>query len=70
MSQNCKLQSGVTEKDMRNTLLNIFDILYVENDDSGEPVYNPDKEWEAETIELVAEIINNVVEGIPSKKGE
>jgi hypothetical protein len=68
MNRQCKIQKGVTEKDMKNVLLNIFDILYVENNDEDERVYNPDKEWDAETIELVAEFINSVVEGVPAKE--
>jgi hypothetical protein len=68
MNAQSKIQEGVTMKDMKNTLLNIFDILYVENNDAGERVYNPDKEWDAETIELVAEMVNSVVEGIPTKE--
>jgi hypothetical protein len=71
MNQQCKIQKGVTEKDMKNVLLKIFGVLYVENNyEDDEWVYNPDKEWDAETIEYVAEFINSVVEGVPAKEGK
>jgi hypothetical protein len=66
MTMASKLQRGVTEKDLRNTVLSIFDTLYVD-DVGGGPYFDPNKEWDVGMLETVAELVNAVAEGVSKK---
>jgi len=52
--------------DSDNAVQRIRDILFMDTDDEGEPLLNPDKEWDgADTLEQIAEVIRQTLPPTP-----
>lgn len=56
----------LTRKELIETLANIIDTLYLNDDEAGNPILDPNNQWDADTVCRVADDLANL-DLIPTK---